>query len=144
MLFTWFPTVLGVIAHARATSLVLRPLAIQTRIWRSRRLRAVGALPSLPRLRGRVRVAVGALSSLPRLRGRVRVGAAFSTDSINSGSRYAPDWYSSAIASCSVSREARRERYPCERAPAKIDGDRKSTRLNSSHVRISYAVFCLK
>src|SRR3989442_7163693 len=26
-------------------------------------------------------------------------------------------------------------------APA---GDRKSTRLNSSHVRISYAVFCLK
>src|SRR3989442_3987687 len=26
----------------------------------------------------------------------------------------------------------------------KTDGDRKSTRLNSSHVRISYAVFCLK
>src|SRR3989442_9374103 len=25
-----------------------------------------------------------------------------------------------------------------------IAGDRKSTRLNSSHVRISYAVFCLK
>src|SRR5436305_8633229 len=25
-----------------------------------------------------------------------------------------------------------------------ILGDRKSTRLNSSHVRISYAVFCLK
>src|SRR5690554_7198852 len=25
-----------------------------------------------------------------------------------------------------------------------IMGDRKSTRLNSSHVRISYAVFCLK
>src|SRR5690554_7054280 len=24
-----------------------------------------------------------------------------------------------------------------------LDGDRKSTRLNSSHVRISYAVFCL-
>src|SRR6266498_745450 len=32
--------------------------------------------------------------------------------------------------------------------PERIDdvllGDRKSTRLNSSHVRISYAVFCLK
>src|SRR5690554_7571522 len=30
--------------------------------------------------------------------------------------------------------------------PSKIyaDEDRKSTRLNSSHVRISYAVFCLK
>src|SRR5690554_7072921 len=26
----------------------------------------------------------------------------------------------------------------------KITEDRKSTRLNSSHVRISYAVFCLK
>src|SRR5690554_7609532 len=28
--------------------------------------------------------------------------------------------------------------------PAPAFGDRKSTRLNSSHVRISYAVFCLK
>src|SRR3989442_6425618 len=28
--------------------------------------------------------------------------------------------------------------------PGGGDGDRKSTRLNSSHVRISYAVFCLK
>src|SRR5690554_7567613 len=27
---------------------------------------------------------------------------------------------------------------------ARPRGDRKSTRLNSSHVRISYAVFCLK
>src|SRR5207253_7366887 len=27
---------------------------------------------------------------------------------------------------------------------AVIDADRKSTRLNSSHVAISYAVFCLK
>src|SRR5690606_41789960 len=27
---------------------------------------------------------------------------------------------------------------------ALITGDRKSTRLNSSHVKISYAVFCLK
>src|SRR5262245_63892515 len=27
---------------------------------------------------------------------------------------------------------------------AAIDGDRKSTRLNSSHLGISYAVFCLK
>src|SRR3712207_8507580 len=27
---------------------------------------------------------------------------------------------------------------------AKGDGDRKSTRLNSSHANISYAVFCLK
>src|SRR3989442_3588149 len=33
------------------------------------------------------------------------------------------------------------QRRKCPRDP---DIDRKSTRLNSSHVRISYAVFCLK
>src|SRR5690606_40530588 len=37
---------------------------------------------------------------------------------------------------------------PCSRLAAAqrelIIGDRKSTRLNSSHVKISYAVFCLK
>src|SRR5699024_11911726 len=31
-----------------------------------------------------------------------------------------------------------------EYGPYLMDGDRKSTRLNSSHVSISYAVFCLK
>src|SRR5207302_10007018 len=30
------------------------------------------------------------------------------------------------------------------RAHRRSSGDRKSTRLNSSHVKISYAVFCLK
>src|SRR6266498_5229648 len=30
------------------------------------------------------------------------------------------------------------------RLPIPVPPDRKSTRLNSSHVRISYAVFCLK
>src|SRR5690554_7647096 len=35
----------------------------------------------------------------------------------------------------------RRHQKVVEEAPAP---DRKSTRLNSSHVRISYAVFCLK
>src|SRR3989449_3889739 len=33
--------------------------------------------------------------------------------------------------------------YPLE-AVADLEGDRKSTRLNSSHGYISYAVFCLK
>src|SRR6266496_3570975 len=32
----------------------------------------------------------------------------------------------------------------CDTLVADADGDRKSTRLNSSHVEISYAVFCLK
>src|SRR2546430_8461129 len=33
---------------------------------------------------------------------------------------------------------------PSEVAPARVLRDRKSTRLNSSHSQISYAVFCLK
>src|SRR5256886_12121760 len=32
----------------------------------------------------------------------------------------------------------------CVRACDEVQGDRKSTRLNSSHSQISYAVFCLK
>src|SRR5699024_12408923 len=42
-------------------------------------------------------------------------------------------------------RRTRRPRHrarPADRHPP--PGDRKSTRLNSSHVSISYAVFCLK
>src|SRR3989442_11120211 len=40
---------------------------------------------------------------------------------------------------------ALREARPVpDSAVAAESGDRKSTRLNSSHVRISYAVFCLK
>src|SRR3989442_5852294 len=37
-------------------------------------------------------------------------------------------------------REVHEETAVCSR----VSPDRKSTRLNSSHVRISYAVFCLK
>src|SRR5690606_42116422 len=33
---------------------------------------------------------------------------------------------------------------PASRYSVHVTGDRKSTRLNSSHVQISYAVFCLK
>src|SRR5690606_41321828 len=33
---------------------------------------------------------------------------------------------------------------PLQRVSAQMAKDRKSTRLNSSHVKISYAVFCLK
>src|SRR5207249_6496643 len=35
-------------------------------------------------------------------------------------------------------------RRPKDKLIAGLDLDRKSTRLNSSHVSISYAVFCLK
>src|SRR2546427_3107135 len=55
-------------------------------------------------------------------------------------------------ASRSRSRSGRR-RYACPSSPRRRNGaagacqhprDRKSTRLNSSHSQISYAVFCLK
>src|SRR5690242_21409990 len=47
-------------------------------------------------------------------------------------------------------REARDQRAPARRHPRRVPADdhagrdRKSTRLNSSHMSISYAVFCLK
>src|SRR5690606_41897831 len=44
---------------------------------------------------------------------------------------------------CSQRRPARLEQRP-HRGAARGRGDRKSTRLNSSHVKTSYAVFCLK
>src|SRR5436305_14586134 len=39
---------------------------------------------------------------------------------------------------------ARQALVEVHRGAGRLGGDRKSTRLNSSHVRISYAVFCLK
>src|SRR5215813_7374457 len=45
---------------------------------------------------------------------------------------------------CTVSRSKFRCLIPPARTKNVHVGDRKSTRLNSSHVRISYAVFCLK
>src|SRR2546421_8399794 len=41
-------------------------------------------------------------------------------------------------------RRRRPEREPRHEAALPAFGDRKSTRLNSSHDQISYAVFCLK
>src|SRR2546422_6596288 len=38
----------------------------------------------------------------------------------------------------------RQQVVAARRADVHVDGDRKSTRLNSSHGYISYAVFCLK
>src|SRR5690349_23628407 len=60
-------------------------------------------------------------------------------------------WRRRCAAGC---RADRRRSLPCDRARRRATGryrrrrksaeDRKSTRLNSSHVEISYAVFCLK
>src|SRR5690606_41646329 len=52
-----------------------------------------------------------------------------------------------AYATAEVSRERVRYRSPegpLLRRSSAATPDRKSTRLNSSHVKISYAVFCLK
>src|SRR5699024_12360092 len=43
-----------------------------------------------------------------------------------------------------ISSDERENRLPAEGRFRKQSTDRKSTRLNSSHVSISYAVFCLK
>src|SRR2546429_2832736 len=43
-----------------------------------------------------------------------------------------------------VWQEARRRKHVCPRHARQNRADRKSTRLNSSHGYISYAVFCLK
>src|SRR6266853_2278189 len=45
----------------------------------------------------------------------------------------------SRIRSCRI-----RRRPSCRKGPLQRRRDRKSTRLNSSHSQISYAVFCLK
>src|SRR5438034_7206187 len=44
----------------------------------------------------------------------------------------------------SVRRLTARSRRRCSPTTFRASGDRKSTRLNSSHTVISYAVFCLK
>src|SRR5438034_7942350 len=45
-----------------------------------------------------------------------------------------------------IAQKYRAERFECdiEDSPKPAPSDRKSTRLNSSHTVISYAVFCLK
>src|SRR3989442_11621493 len=51
-------------------------------------------------------------------------------------------WFQPAVDHLvATDKETRAEAFP---TGEEASGDRKSTRLNSSHVRISYAVFCLK
>src|SRR5207247_7926345 len=48
------------------------------------------------------------------------------------------------VGGCGAGRVAKNEEKLCDRGILKNGLDRKSTRLNSSHEWISYAVFCLK
>src|SRR5439155_6647353 len=53
--------------------------------------------------------------------------------------------YTTLFRSCPLrTRFAKRVRHGDDPRKSPRDRDRKSTRLNSSHVAISYAVFCLK
>src|SRR5690606_40538878 len=54
--------------------------------------------------------------------------------------------YTTLFRSCARSRQASSRPVAPSASPARAGDaeDRKSTRLNSSHVKISYAVFCLK
>src|SRR3712207_9102874 len=49
-----------------------------------------------------------------------------------------------AVANEELDRPAEHQRRPAREHRVALDADRKSTRLNSSHANISYAVFCLK
>src|SRR5690606_40484990 len=52
-------------------------------------------------------------------------------------------WIGALVASAVAARLSRQDEYEADAFAAALI-DRKSTRLNSSHVKISYAVFCLK
>src|SRR5204862_6260071 len=66
-----------------------------------------------------------------------------------SGFRASSVWAKAGVASAASAAPRQRESFTCKsmtplNEPARRPADRKSTRLNSSHVEISYAVFCLK
>src|SRR2546422_4610221 len=60
-------------------------------------------------------------------------------DKVAAATAYAADWAMPGMLHAAVLRSP----YPSARI-VKLETDRKSTRLNSSHGYISYAVFCLK
>src|SRR2546430_3757928 len=72
-----------------------------------------------------------------RLGGRDQVLAREADRSVGSGS-------ATGTPSIQPARDHRRTRHAGRRAATTPRRDRKSTRLNSSHSQISYAVFCLK
>src|SRR5438876_8120245 len=56
----------------------------------------------------------------------------------------APESHKKSRLAKSLAGQMRGSRVPQGSCPSKQERDRKSTRLNSSHPSISYAVFCLK
>src|SRR5690554_7578622 len=70
----------------------------------------------------------------------------FRSSASNLGRALRPARHSELVSESNLGTElAPADRNPLQNTvPRKKMEDRKSTRLNSSHVRISYAVFCLK
>src|SRR3712207_8462675 len=60
------------------------------------------------------------------------------------GSIAAPDQSGASLQELANIDQAAAEQAALKAVPGTIHEDRKSTRLNSSHANISYAVFCLK
>src|SRR5207248_8684405 len=76
-----------------------------------------------------------------------KVNATLAPYGPDSNNRYANDGVTILYRAFHTTPESQREGQPyISRSGAVLtwDGDRKSTRLNSSHRTISYAVFCLK
>src|SRR5699024_12412871 len=61
-----------------------------------------------------------------------------------SGNQLGSGWLSSEATSTKAAATRQLDHLQLTGRRATDNGDRKSTRLNSSHVSISYAVFCLK
>src|SRR5690606_41243220 len=70
---------------------------------------------------------------------------AFDIKALNNGASVVEvtDFFSKDVQALGLNKR-QRETYKVKRLDDKRSLDRKSTRLNSSHVKISYAVFCLK
>src|SRR2546421_8698770 len=68
-------------------------------------------------------------------------------DAAAGGFTYRPratGWFAAPRAPARCGRRRSSGKWPSARPPRGSSRDRKSTRLNSSHDQISYAVFCLK
>src|SRR6266511_4991109 len=87
------------------------------------------------------RIRVAALDQLGALSHRVRAGRARRDDRVV---RAADPERDGDLAARGVDEDVRQEERRHAVQAALAQEDRKSTRLNSSHVKISYAVFCLK
>src|SRR5215217_8452485 len=72
-----------------------------------------------------------------------RSGIHRSWSAIFEGQNQRRRWTPASASTPKITRPGALEQPPSE-ASSGASGDRKSTRLNSSHANISYAVFCLK